>query len=511
MAPAVRGTAGSLCSNVGEVGEVEVHLRLADVALFRRALPTGHSLLEECDEALAVCEHLAPSAELDEATAEQHAALRRLAAPVRLQVRLAPEVAAGVPRRRKAEASSLFPCCAEGAARMAEYVMAKVALVLRWHRCIPLATGLWAACAGLCAGGCFLRPENTKCCQGRGGSGATEADEDVVSSCCRERRRWPRQQAEQLERLVESKLWAQCVCAATESPPPWSFGHGESRRLSLRLEELPSESLPRLCEVQGSRPEDELQARLSKTLHERCFLCPLCAQWRERKQHQVCPRGHAWCSQCFARWVAQPQQLARLARQRSLAVQCLHSASSRCPEFLPEAYTRPAGRCTCGRRACSCGPLPRLVKDIEYRRQLISRASGRRCVDCPQTGCVGVAYMGQPKLMCFICEHQWSDQVSLAEYFLLGSIALLLAWPGGLHERVANCAELLATSAAAALFAWAVVELVSRHRRPALPEGCKRCPCCGMVIFKNGGCDHMTCRCGHEFWWTTMRPYPTTH
>jgi hypothetical protein len=28
---------------------------------------------------------------------------------------------------------------------------------------------------------------------------------------------------------------------------------------------------------------------------------------------------------------------------------------------------------------------------------------------------------------------------------------------------------------------------------------CKMCPTCGMVIERNGGCDHMTCRCGTHF------------
>jgi len=35
----------------------------------------------------------------------------------------------------------------------------------------------------------------------------------------------------------------------------------------------------------------------------------------------------------------------------------------------------------------------------------------------------------------------------------------------------------------------------------------KKCPKCNEYIEKNGGCDHMTCRCSYEFWWSTLAPY----
>jgi hypothetical protein len=34
-----------------------------------------------------------------------------------------------------------------------------------------------------------------------------------------------------------------------------------------------------------------------------------------------------------------------------------------------------------------------------------------------------------------------------------------------------------------------------------------RCPGCGSGVEKKGGCDHMTCRCGHEFCWRCQAPY----
>jgi len=38
--------------------------------------------------------------------------------------------------------------------------------------------------------------------------------------------------------------------------------------------------------------------------------------------------------------------------------------------------------------------------------------------------------------------------------------------------------------------------------------GAKPCPQCKVPIQKNMGCDHMTCRCGHQFWWSCLGTYP---
>merc|ERR1712216_493196 len=41
-----------------------------------------------------------------------------------------------------------------------------------------------------------------------------------------------------------------------------------------------------------------------------------------------------------------------------------------------------------------------------------------------------------------------------------------------------------------------------RMRRAAQRAHLKVCPRCRSQIEKNRGCNHMTCRCGHEFDWT---------
>ena len=78
-------------------------------------------------------------------------------------------------------------------------------------------------------------------------------------------------------------------------------------------------------------------------------------------------------------------------------------------------------------------------------------------VDCRDPMCVGVGSLGFDHVMCFICEEQW-DAVG----------------------------DMIAEQPAAAM------------------AGVKQCPKCQVLIEKNGGCDHMTCKlCRHEWWWST--------
>jgi len=85
--------------------------------------------------------------------------------------------------------------------------------------------------------------------------------------------------------------------------------------------------------------------------------------------------------------------------------------------------------------------------------------------DCPRAGCWGLGYWGFETVMCFICEHQWSPE------------------DGGVPmPQDADVEEVMGVKV-------------------------KKCPKCTEYIEKNGGCDHMTCRCGYQFWWSTLQPY----
>jgi len=84
-------------------------------------------------------------------------------------------------------------------------------------------------------------------------------------------------------------------------------------------------------------------------------------------------------------------------------------------------------------------------------------------VECPRAECLGLGYLGFDTVMCFMCEHQWiadgdPPQPDIGEELLAGELM-------------------------------------------------KKCPSCSAPIVKNGGCNHMTCRCKHEFYWSTLLPY----
>lgn len=89
-------------------------------------------------------------------------------------------------------------------------------------------------------------------------------------------------------------------------------------------------------------------------------------------------------------------------------------------------------------------------------------------VDCCRPDCIGLGYLGLDTVQCFICEHQWTPQDSRR-----------------------RSGRMIADEAGYAM------------------SGAKRCPKCHVWILKNGGCDHMSCiMCQHQFWWTTLLPYP---
>jgi hypothetical protein len=180
-------------------------------------------------------------------------------------------------------------------------------------------------------------------------------------------------------------------------------------------------------------------------------VCPVCCEQRlALLSNPGC--SHVACEDCWASWALTELDYCRRVKRAEL--RCF-GEKCQCPAswaIWQHTTTRNATVCS-------------LEKELSYRRRLQANElfPVEVQVDCPQPGCLGLGYRGYDTLMCFACEHQWS------------------ADEDG-ESRDTN------------------VEML-------LGEAMKKCPACGEHIIKNGGCDHMTCRCRHEFFWSTLLPY----
>ena len=215
--------------------------------------------------------------------------------------------------------------------------------------------------------------------------------------------------------------------------------------------------------------------------NRKCFECPVCRSWVGNSLQLRCSmpgifpsQGHAFCRDCLRTWASMPEQLQSMISRHSFTLPCfccVDTARS-CGTILAQDLNM-CGRCQCTVRPCSCSRLAKLGRDIDFRDRVLAGAGLFRrfwghILDCPQEGCVGLAYADTGVAMCFMCEHQWEPEGSF------------LRLAGGVWNRLVG----------------------------DLPLGCKRCPTCRVPIVKDGGCDHMTCRCGYQFYWSSMRRYP---
>lgn len=201
----------------------------------------------------------------------------------------------------------------------------------------------------------------------------------------------------------------------------------------------------------------ELQvARIARNarLAEAGPLCPVCC---EHRVGLLCGQpeceDHGACVDCWVKWAG--EQLEQCVQQRAPAMRCIFP---QCQRIGDEALWR----LICARSL----PAAELEQRFARRRRLQASPlfPAELQIDCPQPGCVGLGYLGYDTSMCFMCEYQWV--------------------PG---EGAGKAPE-------------TDIEMV-------MGVAVKKCPKCGEYIEKNGGCDHMTCRCRHEFYWSTLRPY----
>mmetsp|Transcript_71478 Transcript_71478/g.157879 ORF Transcript_71478/g.157879 Transcript_71478/m.157879 type:complete len:346 (-) Transcript_71478:122-1159(-) len=213
----------------------------------------------------------------------------------------------------------------------------------------------------------------------------------------------------------------------------------------------------------------------------KCFECMICGCWKAKSERVQCTHWSPWkhqhgcCRDCLRTWASEPGQIQQIIQNLSLVVPCFFvEGNVRCSGKFSEESLLKLGTCAhIGRIQCACSSIVKLGRDFKRRRFFVQNAGWKRyllgdIVECPQANCVGCGYGETGVAMCFLCEHQWKLKPALSS--------------------------------------------LSRSRSQSeLPPGCKRCPSCQVLIEKNGGCDHMSCRCGYQFWWSSGLKYRASH
>jgi len=180
-------------------------------------------------------------------------------------------------------------------------------------------------------------------------------------------------------------------------------------------------------------------------------VCPICGDKQLALIHNQCC-GSSACEACWSRWAE--TQLPQCIRARDVAIHCL-GVGCQLPATAVWAHVR------------TLSPDVRSLDAVLSRRTHIKANElfpAEMQVECPRAECLGIGYLGFDTVMCFMCEHQWiadggdPPQQDIGEELLAGALV-------------------------------------------------KKCPSCSAPIVKNGGCDHMTCHCKHEFYWSTLLPY----
>jgi len=168
------------------------------------------------------------------------------------------------------------------------------------------------------------------------------------------------------------------------------------------------------------------------------------------------PCSHSACEDCWARWAESQISWCKMAQRdvgRCFWPNCEEVVVMRL-QILLESHS---------------GQLKDFssIPEVAHRRRLRDSAlyPAAMQVDCPRAACWGLGYLGFETVMCFMCEFQWAPED--------GGIAIPID---------INVEEIMGVKV-------------------------KKCPRCSEYIEKNGGCDHMRCRCGYEFWWSSLTPY----
>jgi len=213
--------------------------------------------------------------------------------------------------------------------------------------------------------------------------------------------------------------------------------------------------MPQTLVFHASRPAQGLALEIDKAtgdLQEKYGVLPI--DWIPQTCHvcndyvgpllKLTECGDKACEMCWMQWV--DEQLPTCRAMTEVRIRCLGVGCQ-------QPFTRDLAHLI-------SSEFRAFEQDLARRQRLQNNPlyPADMQVNCPQLGCVGLGYLGFDTVMCFLCEHQWNAMGEAPD--------------------------------------------------DDMPTGVmKQCPRCQVQIEKNGGCDHMMCRCGFEFWWSTMSPY----
>eukprot|EP00403_Amphidinium_massartii_P040142 CAMPEP_0178444362 /NCGR_PEP_ID=MMETSP0689_2-20121128/39451_1 /TAXON_ID=160604 /ORGANISM="Amphidinium massartii, Strain CS-259" /LENGTH=412 /DNA_ID=CAMNT_0020068557 /DNA_START=34 /DNA_END=1269 /DNA_ORIENTATION=+ len=177
--------------------------------------------------------------------------------------------------------------------------------------------------------------------------------------------------------------------------------------------------------------------------------CPVCQEVAVALFADPCCPSHGACETCWTRWAE--EQLDICVAHRRLEARCM----------WPDCPTTLSANLGVWYQAASRSPaVKQLTTHLERRAHLQRNPlyPAPMQVECPKVGCVGMGYLGFDTVMCFMCEHTWLPEES------------------GEKPGIPDVEQVMGVAV-------------------------KKCPNCKEYIEKNGGCDHMTCVCKHEFYW----------
>ncbi|OLQ01422.1 26S proteasome non-ATPase regulatory subunit 1 [Symbiodinium microadriaticum] len=176
--------------------------------------------------------------------------------------------------------------------------------------------------------------------------------------------------------------------------------------------------------------------------------CRICCNWCLDDDVWPLTCGHLACFQCLGMYLESQIQAMKSSLKYNLP--CIYAPACSHEMRFQDAASMSAA-------------LRNLWKDLQQRERLI-RDAKYEVLECPQPGCVGVAYKerGRRTAMCFMCEHTW--------------------------EANSNGTD-------------------DDGQKPNFDgTRVRKCPKCQAPIEKNGGCNHMHCtRCGRHFDWTASQ------